>query len=323
VKEHRTMTSAPTRAGLPDEIGSARAVTRTQAPALWALVDEVARRLGTTPPDNVLIALGPLSFGTEFPVRLVDTTVTGRTLGLSLVLLYLLDEDELRALIAHELDHFRRQDTRPKRLETLFTDFIGTALLVVATVTVRLPDPICALLRPLVRFGLTRFAFWQQARMFERELLADRAAAELAGTAAWASLLVKSALVTAVWSVVESEFLRDLAKQALPLGAVVARATRELFAGSDLPDWLGQPDEPSGLWTHPDIVERLAALGCDLLQVWARARSTKASAAKLLLEDPIALDIQLSDRFARRRSSASSESSAPSPSTSDGHDTAG
>ncbi|MDW8005922.1 MAG: M48 family metalloprotease [Thermomicrobium sp.] len=317
------MTTAPTHAGLPDEIGSALPVTRTQAPALWALVDEVARRLGTTPPDNVLIALGPLSFGTESPVRLVDTTVTGRTLGLSLVLLYLLDEDELRALIAHELDHFRRQDTRPKRLETLFTDFIGTALLVVATVTVRLPDPICALLRPLVRFGLTRFAFWQQARMFERELLADRAAAELAGTAAWASLLVKSALVTAVWSVVESEFLRDLAKQALPLGAVVARATRELFAGSDLPDWLGQPDQPSGLWTHPDIVERLAALGCDLLQVWARARSTKASAAKLLLEDPIALDIQLSDQFARRRSSASSESSAPSPSTSDGHDTAG
>lgn len=317
------MSSAPTRPGILDEIASALPVTRAQAPALWRIVEEVADQLGTAPPDNLLLTLGPLCFGTESPVRLADATVTGRTLGLSLVLLYLLDVDELRAVIAHELDHFRRQDTRPKRLQTLFTDFAARTLLVVATVTARLPDPICALLRPLVRFGLARFAFWQRAKMVERELLADRAAADLAGTAAWASSLVKADLVTAVWSVIEDELLQDRAKGAVPLGAVVALTVREFFSGSDLPDWIGRSDQSSEWWTHPHMVERLAARGCDLPTAWALTRSTKKSAAKQLLEDPKALDIQLTDRLARRRASASSEASAPPPSTSDGHETAG
>ena len=317
------MSSAPTRPGLLDEIASALPVTRAQAPALWRLVDEVADQLGTARPDNLLLVLGPFSFATESPLRLVDATVTGRTLGLSLVLLYFLDVDQLRALIAHELDHFRRQDTRPKRLETLFTNFVARTLLIVATVTVRLPDPICAGLRPLVQFGLARFTFWQRAQMVERELLADRAAAELAGTAAWASSLVKSTLVTGVWSIIDDEFLQRHTKGGVPIGAAVALTARKLLSGSDLPDWIKRPAQSSGCWTHPHMVERLAALGCDLSTAWALARSTKTSAAKLLLEDAKALDIQLSYRLARRRASASSELSAPPRSTNDGHDTAG
>ena len=316
------MSSEPTFADRPDEIECALPVSRAQAPALWRLVDEVAEQLGTAGPDNLLLVLGWNSFATELPVRLVDATVTGRTLGLSLVLLYLSGEDEVRALVAHELDHFRRQDTRPQGLAWLLTEFIAMTLAIVAIGGARLPDPLSAVLRPLARLGFTRFALWQQARMLDREFRADRAAAEIAGTAACASLLIKSALVAVMWSIIKDEHLQNLAAKAFPIGAVVAATVRQAFTDRELRDWLGKPKQSAALRTHPHLVERLAALGYDLPTAWTLAHSTKTSAAKLLLENPKALDLQLSVWLARRQASASSESSALPPSTSDGHDTA-
>jgi Zn-dependent protease with chaperone function len=273
------MSSEPTRADLHHKIETALPITRAQAPALWRLVDEVAEQLGTAGPDNLLIVLDSISFATELPLRISDATFTGRTLGLSLTLLYLLSEQELRALIAHELDHFRRHHTRPQRLASLLTEFIAITLAIVAIGVARLPDPLSALLRPPVQSGFTRFARWQQARMLDREFRADRAAAEIAGAAACASLLIKSTLVARIWSIIVDEHLQNVAAGAPRIGAVVAMTARTLFTDSDVRPWLGKPEQSVARRTHPHYVERLAALGDDLPTAWALAQSTKTSVA--------------------------------------------
>ena len=316
------MSSEPMRADLRHEIETALPITRAQAPALWRLVVEVAEQLGTAGPDNLFLVLDSISFATELPLRLSDATFTGRTLGLSLTLLYLLSEQELRALIAHELNHFRRHDTRPQRLASLLTEFIAITLAIVAIGVARLPDPLSALLRPPVQSRFTRFARWQQARMLDREFRADRAAAEIAGAAACASLLIESTLVARIWSIIVDEHLQNVAAGAPHIGAVVAMTARTLFTDSDVRPWLGKPEQSVARRAHPHYVEHLAALGYDLPTARALAQSTKTSVARLMLENPKALDIQLTERLARRRASASSESSTLPPSTSDRHDAA-
>jgi len=265
------MSSEPMRADLRHEIETALPITRAQAPALWRLVVEVAEQLGTAGPDNLFLVLDSISFATELPLRLSDATFTGRTLGLSLTLLYLLSEQELRALIAHELNHFRRHDTRPQRLASLLTEFIAITLAIVAIGVARLPDPHSALLRPPVQSGFTRIARWQQARMLDREFRADRAAAEIAGAAACASLLIESTLVARIWSVIVNEHLQNVAAGALHVGAVVAITERTLFIDSDVCPWLGKPEQSVAYRTHPHYVERLAALRYDLPTAWALA----------------------------------------------------
>ena len=86
---------------LPDDV-----ITREQAPALYALTDEVATALGTKPVDVIALSPDPnASFG-----RVGRSGTSVLTLGLSLW--RILPPKERVALIAHELAHQENGDTR-------------------------------------------------------------------------------------------------------------------------------------------------------------------------------------------------------------------
>jgi Zn-dependent protease with chaperone function/uncharacterized tellurite resistance protein B-like protein len=81
-------------------------------PALWAFVRSIADEIKAVSPDNIIVGIEPTFYVTAAEVRgSSDVPLTGETLYLSLTLLRLLDKSELKAIVAHELGHFKGEDT--------------------------------------------------------------------------------------------------------------------------------------------------------------------------------------------------------------------
>lgn len=94
-----------------------RLVTEVGAPGLWGFVREIARKQDATAPDAIVIALDGGFYVTEHPVRLLPegTVLEGRTLHIPAPYLEFFDEEELAAVIGHELAHFVGEDTAYSR----------------------------------------------------------------------------------------------------------------------------------------------------------------------------------------------------------------
>ena len=169
---------------------------RTAQPRLWAEVDGIAGKMAAPAPRQIAAGLGGSFFAVDMPVVISgDTTVTGETLYLPLPLLRALDAEELRAVIAHELAHFKGGETAwGKRL---------------APVLMGLEDVIESSRHGIVAFAMLPAAwliglFSQRfgAAIFlhqrRRELEADRQAATIIGGRPLATALVRLMSVQAV-----------------------------------------------------------------------------------------------------------------------------
>jgi Zn-dependent protease with chaperone function len=101
--------------GLSEPVAAAVEGTAASAdaqPALWQKLRDIAAELGARPPDNLVLGLAPAFFATGSKVHLPDKTVLiGETLYLSVAAMRLLSQQELDAVIAHELSHFAGDDT--------------------------------------------------------------------------------------------------------------------------------------------------------------------------------------------------------------------
>lgn len=100
-------------------------LSRTDAPKLWGTVDDLARRLESLKPQNIVLGLEPNFFVTEADVVCLNGTVTGRTLYCSLPLCRIFSVEEFSAVIGHELAHFKGEDT--KFSERFYQIYRGTA----------------------------------------------------------------------------------------------------------------------------------------------------------------------------------------------------
>ncbi len=105
------MTEVRDRAGSGRRVRDSVLLTPGDAPGLWAMVTELATRVGTRPPDEVRAvaeASARVSEECRFPGLLAGT----RRLYVGLPLLIGLTADELRAVICHELGRYARGHTR-------------------------------------------------------------------------------------------------------------------------------------------------------------------------------------------------------------------
>jgi hypothetical protein len=109
------------------------------APALRALLREVARKIGTRPVDHVFFVPGAElgvteREGAERPERL---------LVIGVVILHFLRLDEFRAILAHEYGHFRNADVSVGRLDhAARTSLAGSLQNLIATGRAKLWNPI-------------------------------------------------------------------------------------------------------------------------------------------------------------------------------------
>lgn len=233
------------------EVTMARAIAPGEAPGLWADVRAAAARLGTTPPDHILVGMQHNFYVTELAVIYQGGRTEGRTLYLSHPLMQQLAPDEVMAIIGHELGHFRGDDTRITR-EFYPMHFKANATLQAMASSGWVGwTSVHALL-----FFHWSFSSTEQAMSRERELLADRAAADLTSPGVMGRALVK----VQVFSEAFNRTLTGRAENpfAVPLAALVRD---ELVPRAEFWTQLFEQKAVHPLDSHPPLRVRLEALG--------------------------------------------------------------
>jgi Zn-dependent protease with chaperone function len=266
------------------------------APRLWRLIHEVAQDIGTSPPDNLILTLDPSCYAVEVPVTTPDGQLDGRTLCLSLGLLYLFDERELRAVIAHELAHFHGEGTRYSRE---YAPTFRAAADALENLRQSLGRDLRALgvlpLLPIFAFTIERFAHVTAEHSREREFLADETAAHVAGSTAIATALAKVAVAAITWRVYLRQFLED-PDDAPPAASAFAWLSARILDEFLPPPWLATGKTPHPIDTHPPLEARFEALGLTLQEVWLNVKPAPVAAATLV-PDIVELEAELFAHF--------------------------
>jgi Zn-dependent protease with chaperone function len=254
-----------------------------QLPELTALVARLAEQLHARPPARIIIGLEPRAFVASMPFALrgIGTLPSAETLYLSTCFLRVLDEQQLKALIGHELAHFREGDLA-------FTlrfapSFRGLA---------RTVESVAFEVKPTERPGLWSLARLPASFLVQgialvlahavnrirraRELQADQIAAAVASRDAFASALVKVSLLASSWKIFRSENAKYLASGRARVN-LSARYQRVVAAGlskmdrGQLRQGLLKSRLAHPIDTHPVLAERLQALGVEPAAVCDRS----------------------------------------------------
>jgi Zn-dependent protease with chaperone function len=226
---------------------------RCRAPELWAIVGELAGRLGTREPDEIRVIPDVNAAVSE------QTTMSGLRGGriyliVGLPLLQAMTVQQLRSVLAHELAHYSR---RHNHLAALTYRGRMTIMQVIEQLQ---PTPSLAWLFSVYA---RLYFFVESAVGRSQELEADRYSVQEAGKQATLAALRETQLLVATWEVYLDNYLR--------WGWEAGYAPAEVFGGYR--QWLnGGSDDITGLrrqapeprrprWdSHPAIDERVAAI---------------------------------------------------------------
>ena len=275
------------------------ALDRNRDSRLFDEVGDVAREVGTQPPDVVLAGLDPNCFVVDHEVDGLDGRHRGRVLFLSAPLTRLLSRQELRAIIGHELGHFRGEDTEySKAFAPVYAasrESLGTLKGATRHWSGLPSSPALKLLEAFV----FSFAESEQKISRERELAADAVGASAASPDAIASSLLKLGQVSAVWPEVRRSTFDTLrAGGAMPDVSTdfVRRARAVSAAGGTREARIPHPFD-----SHPTLDVRLEALGVQEADLQVAARDLDpADPASSLFGDVSALEATLARDLEQR-----------------------
>lgn len=232
-----------------------REVTPAEAPELWEAVREAARRLQTEPPDRIIIGLQLNFYVTELAVLHDSGKAEGRTLFLSYPLLKGLSEDEVLAIIGHELGHFMGADTKLTReFYPLRLKFRGTLIALARSGWIVWPS-----FQLLNLFHLS-FAETEQQASRERELLADQKGAFLTSPRTAAQALLRFQVLAEAFQRGLKDAVKNQASN--PLNLSLQPIVRDQLA-PEAKFWtqLFEKKLPHPLDSHPALHVRLESLG--------------------------------------------------------------
>jgi Zn-dependent protease with chaperone function len=201
---------------------------------------------------------------TEADVEATDGHWRGRNLFLSLPLMRILDPAELRAVVGHELGHFRGRDAAySTRFYPIYRG-TGEAIGRLANAGAGSAARSVALLPAMVLLTLfyDGFAAAERAISRDRELAADAAGTEAASARDLGTALLKLTAFTEQWPPALEAVVGE-ARGATPvsnLGDVFVDRARKSAGPSALAD-VGERDIPHPTDSHPPVGQRLEALG--------------------------------------------------------------
>ena len=250
----------------------ARELSKEEAPELWRVVNEAAEKLQTAPPDRILVGLQLNFYVTEMAVRIKSGLVHGRVLYLSHPLLKQLSEEEVIAIIGHELGHFIGEDTQMTR------EFYPLRLKIRATMIAMAQSGLVG----WPSFQLLNFFAWtfgetEQAASRTRELMADKKGSELTSNRIAARALLKFQIAAEAFARGLKDAIRD--KAANPLDIPMQAIVREQLAKeTDFWSHLFERKLPHPMDSHPSLHDRLEALGESIGVVEAQAIALEESA---------------------------------------------
>ncbi len=271
-------------------------------PRLFSLIKEIANKLGARNPDHVVVGLDPNFFATSADVNIVgeSTSLKGETLYLSLPLARILTQQELTAIIGHELGHFRGADTYyslkfspvyaglMQALTSLEGDDDESETTALATL------PAYVVLSYIIDVFGTNISTISREREFE----ADKAAAEVGDPVALASSLLKLGLYYDAW-----HDLQDRIVERLQAGKVACNMS-QLFASivkydvnketiPEVIDTIAQQTVTHPTDSHPPTALRIAELGVALADIDHDSLILPEQSCIELIDQPLAIEEKL------------------------------
>ena len=239
------------------------------APHLTRIVGNIARKLETKAPDNIVLGLDANFFATSARVRtpLTKKPLKGNTLYLSLPLMRMMSDAETRSIIGHEMGHFSGNDTAYSHYFAPAYTGLSEAIskMHVSWNSWRIlswPAKI------MLSYILSAFARAERRISREREMRADELGASVSSAEDSTKALLKSSALAAIWNaefgdmvqrVQLGRFSRNLSKN------FVARTRHDIdldklagLAALSLDSQIAHPTD-----THPLTRDRISALGID------------------------------------------------------------
>jgi Zn-dependent protease with chaperone function len=229
------------------------AVTRADAPQLWALIDGAAAAAGVTPPAGLTVVTDATVVVGE-RIRALGLLGGRRDLYLGLPLLQAWDSGRLRAAVAHELAHGSARLGRWAPAAYRGRVAIGR----LAPRWGRGRNPAGAIFRAYAEVYRRADAPFSRAQ----ELAADRVAAEHAGVAAAVGALRDLPVLAGMQRLFHAEYVGPGWQAGHVPDDVFGGFLRVLVArAEDVAILRARGPEPAGPWdTHPPLDERLALL---------------------------------------------------------------
>jgi Zn-dependent protease with chaperone function len=225
-------------------------LTPGEAPELWHTVTELAGRVGTRPPDEILL-VGEVNAAVTEDTRWLGLVGGRRYLLIGLPLLLTLRVDELRAVLAHELGHYSHSHTRLGALT-----YRGRV-----TIVETLRRLGGGLVGTLMQGYAAMYLLVESAVSRRQEIEADVAAARYGGREAAISALGRLASIDRGWqSYLERYVGWGLDSGSAPTGIVAGFASLLNTTDTNLsPD--GAPERAHSRWdSHPPTRARIAAI---------------------------------------------------------------
>jgi len=272
-------------------------------PNLFALINEVTDILGARHPEHIVVGLEPNFYVTSADVQIPGeedspvVTLKGETLYLSLPLTRTLTEEELKGIIAHELGHFRGEDTLyslkfSPAYSGLFhaINAMDSGFSLVSIITL----PAFTTLSYMLAVFDTNISSINRKREYE----ADRVASEVVNAEALVSALLKIGLYTHAWHHLENNVI-----QRLQVGKVTRNLSR-LFSSAakyDLvDDAIPKLIESTATETiahptdsHPPTAKRIAKLGVNIDDIGHELLALPKKSCVTLFENPITIEESL------------------------------
>lgn len=244
-------------------------VSESDAPRLYSFVRELADKLKSVAPKNIVVGLDPTYFVTNADIYVTNdqTQLTGETLFVSAPLSRLMTKDELTSVIGHELGHFRGQDTvYSMKFAPVYAGMAGA----LAAVDVQDDEGVSGLAKlpasAILSYMYEVFSRNERLVGRERELLADRAGAEASSPKALANALAKVSFYSSLWPEAQLQNINRLAEGKITgnlstvfLDSAKYDVEHEKFGAvleQILEAKIAHPTD-----THPTFAERLDSLG--------------------------------------------------------------
>jgi Zn-dependent protease with chaperone function len=232
-------------------------ISQADAPRLWERIRQLAGRVKTAPPDQIVAGIDTNFFVTEAPCDVKGSTLQGRTLFVSLPLLRVLDQTEADAVLAHELAHLGGGDTRSSAA-------LGPKLLQFDQYTWKMRSGgLTIVAHYLLRLYRMIFAFALARDSREREYKADRVAAGLTAPHAIVQSLIKISAYASYRNDVERKlFAQNRGHDgALGIARFVADGLPPYASSDAFIEAMKTADVPHPYDTHPPLLERMRNVG--------------------------------------------------------------
>ena len=228
--------------------------------SLWNLVNSIAKKVNANQPNNIVVGLEPGFYITAAKLTILNEkkTITGETLYLSLPLIRLYSQEELSAIIGHELAHFKGEDTQYSLKFYPVYRGLQSALDNTSQSQSIVSAPGLIFLNSILSLFSSSVAKISR----ERELTADQLGIQAGGKDGLAYSLLKLVIFEQSWNTVlkdaidecnQGKFIRNLSK------AFMNNTKFDLLNASiekTLED-IGNVSTPHPTDSHPPIIERL------------------------------------------------------------------